>query len=81
MELNASHVDEDLVEQVFDLVESSGLPTDVKQSFSQRRQEFLEDFCSDVKKIRQAQEAHARVYKVKTGGVFVGGKRRLTEER
>ena len=79
--LNALPVNEEAVEQVCDLAENSDLPADVKQGFSQRRLEFLEDFSCSIQKIRRAQEAHAKTYKNKTGTALAIGKRRTTDDR
>ena len=57
---------EEKVEEIFDLVKNSELSEDIKEGFSQRRLEFLEDFSSDIMKITKAQEAHNKLYKSKT---------------
>ena len=73
-------IDEDRLEAVFDLVKNSNLPTEVKQGFSQRRLEVLEDFGSSINKIMKAHEAHAKLYKVKTANAAPSGKKRSQDE-
>ena len=68
------------MEAVFDLVKNSNLPTEVKQGFSQRRLEMLEDFSSSIAKIMKAHEAHAKLYKVKTVAPAPSGKKRAQDE-
>lgn len=80
LELGALPIDEDRVEAVFDLVKNSNLPTEVKQGFSQRRLEVLEDFSSSIAKIMKAHEAHAKLYKVKTVTPTPSGKKRTQDE-
>lgn len=73
-------VDEERVEAVFDLVKTSNLPTEVKQGFSQRRLEVLEDFGSSISKIMKAHEAHAKLYKVKATNPAPTGKKRSQDD-
>lgn len=65
LELSSTPVSEERVEEVFDLVTTSELSEDVKQSFSQRRLDFLEDFSYNITKIMKANEAHCKLYKSK----------------
>ena len=67
---------EERVEEVFDLVKDSDLDTEVKQGFSQRRVEFLEDFSGDIAKIMAAQENHTKLYKGKSALVPLAGRKR-----
>lgn len=79
IELGACPVSEEKVEEVFDLVKNSELDTEVKQGFSQRRIEFLEDFSADVTKIMVAQENHAKLYKGKSALIPLSGRKRSQE--
>ena len=79
LELGAYPVNEEKVEEVFDLVKDSELDTETKQGFSQRRIEFLEDFSADISKIMAAQENHAKLYKGKSALIPLSGRKRLTE--
>ena len=82
IELGAYPVNEEKVEEVFELVKDSELDTEVKQGFSQRRLEFLEDFSGDIAKIMAAREMHAKLYKGKSALIPLGGhKRSLDEDR
>lgn len=72
-------VSEEKMEEVFRLVEDSELDTEIKQGFSQRKVEFLEDFSGDVAKIIAAQENHAKVYKGKSVLVPLTGRKRSQE--
>ena len=69
---------EDKVDEVFELVKNSSLSEEIKESFSQRRLEFLEDFSSNIVKITKAQEAHNKLYKSKTN--HATGKKRPSDE-
>ena len=69
---------EDKVDEVFELVKNSSLSEEIKESFSQRRLEFLEDFSSNIVKITKAQEAHNKLYKSKTNQAT--GKKRPSDE-
>jgi hypothetical protein len=66
------------VDEIFDLVKNSALPEEVKEGFSQRRLEFLEDFSSNIVKITKAHEAHNKLYKSKTNQTT--GKKRSSDE-
>lgn len=79
IELGACPVSEDKVEEVFDLVKNSDLDTEVKQGFSQRRIEFLEDFSVDINKIMVAQENHSKLYKGKSALIPLSGRKRSQE--
>ena len=79
LELGIFPVSEEKVEEVFDLVKDSELDTEVKQSFSQRRVEFLEDFSASIAKIMAAQENHARLYKGKSALIPLSGRKRSQE--
>ncbi|XP_078351980.1 pre-mRNA-processing factor 39-like isoform X1 [Oculina patagonica] len=76
IELGAYPVSEEKVEEVFDLVQNSELDTEVKQGFSQRQIEFLEDFSADITKIMAAQENHAKLYKGKSALIPLSGRKR-----
>lgn len=79
LELSMYPVSEEKMEEVFRLVEDSELDTEIKQGFSQRKVEFLEDFSGDVAKIMAAQENHAKVYKGKSVLVPLTGRKRSQE--
>ena len=79
IELSACPVSEEKVEEVFDLVKNSELDTEVKQGFSQRRIEFLEDFSVDINKIMVAQENHSKLYKGKSALIPLSGRKRSQE--
>lgn len=79
IELSAYPVREEKVLELFDLVRDSELDTEVKQGFSQRRVEFLEDFSADVTKIMAAQENHAKLYKGKSALIPLSGTKRSQE--
>lgn len=79
LELGTYPVSEQKVEEVFELVRDSELDTEVKQGFSQRRVEFLEDFSVDVAKIMAAQENHAKLYKGKSTLIPLSGRKRSQE--
>lgn len=79
IELGACPVSEEKVEEVFDLVKNSELDTEVKQGFSQRRIEFLEDFSVDINKIMVAQENHSKLYKGKSALIPLSGRKRSQE--
>ena len=79
LELGTYPVNEEKVEEVFDLVKDSELDTETKQGFSQRRIEFLEDFSAGISKIMAAQENHAKLYKGKSALIPLSGRKRLTE--
>ncbi|KAK3741774.1 hypothetical protein QZH41_011386, partial [Actinostola sp. cb2023] len=66
LELSLTSVNEDRVEEVFEVVKSSDLSEDAKLSFSQRRLDFLEDFSTNINKIMKANEAHNKLYKPKS---------------
>jgi len=73
---SGNHVDEGKVEEVFEAVENNDqLSSDVKQAFSQRRLEFLEDYSTNVDKIMKAYENHQKVFKNKPGLATAGKKR------
>ncbi|KAK2561143.1 Pre-mRNA-processing factor 39 [Acropora cervicornis] len=76
LELSIYPVSEERVEEVFDLVKDSELDTEVKQGFSQRRVEFLEDFSGNIAKIMAAQENHTKLYKGKSALVPLAGRKR-----
>ena len=76
IEFGAYPVSEEKVEEVFDLVKNSELDTEVKQGFSQRQIEFLEDFSADITKIMAAQENHAKLYKGKSALIPLSGRKR-----
>ena len=78
LEITLPETNEDKVEEVFELVKNSSLSEEIKEGFSQRRLEFLEDFSSNIVKISKAQEAHNKLYKSKTSQA--SGKKRSTEE-
>jgi hypothetical protein len=69
---------EDKVEEIFGLVKNSTLSEEIKESFSQRHLEFLEDFSSNIMKITKAQEAHSKLYK-STNNQTTGRKRASDE--
>ena len=73
-----SDINEDKVDEIFDLVKNSSLSEETKEGFSQRRLEFLEDFSSNIVKITKAQEAHNKLYKSKINQVT--GKKRPSDE-
>lgn len=50
IETSRHPVQEAAVEDIFGLVEASALPEDVKQSFTLRRLQFLEEFGSSITK-------------------------------
>lgn len=76
---NNEPVDEEKVEEVFNFVkDSEDLSSDIKQGFSQRRLEFLEDYSISVDKIMKAYESHQKLFKVKPA-VAVAGKKRGSE--
>lgn len=79
IELGACPVSEEKVEEVFDLVKNSELDTEVKQGFSQRQIEFLEDFSADINKIMVAQENHSKLYKGKSALIPLSGRKRSQE--
>lgn len=64
------------MEELFELVKDSELDTEVKQGFSQRRVEFLEDFSGSIAKIMAAQENHTKLYKGKSALVSLAGRKR-----
>lgn len=76
LELSIYPVSEERVEEVFDLVRDSELDTEVKQGFSQRRVEFLEDFSGNIAQIMAAQENHTKLYKGKSALVPLAGRKR-----
>ncbi|XP_028396326.1 pre-mRNA-processing factor 39-like isoform X2 [Dendronephthya gigantea] len=76
LELSMQETNEEQVDKVFELVKDSSLPEDVKESFSQRHLEFLEDFSSNIVRITKAREMHGKLYKTKTSQ----GKKRANEE-
>ena len=78
LELSHPETNEDKVDEVFEQVKNSSLSEEIKEGFSQRRLEFLEDFSSNIMKITKAQEVHNKLYKSKT--VQTSGKKRSTEE-
>lgn len=78
LELSTNPISEERVEEVFELVKTSELSENIKQSFSQRRLDFLEDFSSNINKILKANEAHSKLYKTKqssSNGTSVAKKR------
>lgn len=79
VELSSFPLKEEKVLEVFDLVRDSELNTEVKQGFSQRQVEFLEDFSADITKIMAAQENHARLYKGKSSLIPLTGSKRSQE--
>jgi hypothetical protein len=81
--LHSYPVSEEKVEEVFDLIKNTDLETDLKQEFSQRRLEFLEDFSSSIAKIMKANEAHSKLYKSKSGSLngSTTSKKRPSESR
>ena len=80
LELSAPDIDEDKVEELFDMVKNSGLSEDIKEGFSQRRLEFLEDFSPSIVKITKAQEAHSKLYKSKASVSSATGRKRSQED-
>ena len=72
-------MNEKRVEEVFELVKESESDTEIKQGFSQRRVEFLEDFSLDIASIMAAQENHAKLYKGKSALVPLTGRKRSQE--
>ncbi|XP_068731526.1 pre-mRNA-processing factor 39-like isoform X2 [Montipora capricornis] len=79
LELGTYPVNEKRVEEVFELVKESESDTEIKQGFSQRRVEFLEDFSLDIASIMAAQENHAKLYKGKSALVPLTGRKRSQE--
>ncbi|KAM7443644.1 PRP39 pre-mRNA processing factor39 [Porites harrisoni] len=79
LELSTYPVNEEKIEEVFDLVKDSELDLETKQGFSQRRVEFLEDFSSDISKIMAAQENHAKLYKGKSALISLSSRKRSQE--
>lgn len=79
VELSSFPLKEEKVLEVFDLVRDSELNTEVKQGFSQRQVEFLEDFSADITIIMAAQENHARLYKGKSSLIPLTGSKRSQE--
>lgn len=80
LELSAIDLDEDKVDELFDMVKNSGLSEDVKEGFSQRRLEFLEDFSASIVKITKAHEAHSKLYKSKACVSGTIGRKRSQED-
>lgn len=78
LELTIPETDEDRVDEIFELVKNSTLSDEIKEGFSQRRLEFLEDFSSNIVKITKAHEAHNKLYGNKTNQVT--GKKRSSDE-
>lgn len=76
LELSMQETNEEQVDKIFGLVKDSSLPEDIKEGFSQRHLEFLEDFSSNIVKITKAREMHSKLYKSKTSQ----GKKRANEE-
>ena len=76
LELSIYPVSEERVEEVFDLVKDSELDTEIKQGFSQRRVEFLEDLRGNIAKIMAAQENHTKLYKGNSVLVPLAGRKR-----
>ncbi|XP_046847919.1 pre-mRNA-processing factor 39-like isoform X2 [Xenia sp. Carnegie-2017] len=74
VEMSMPKMNEDEIDKIFELVKSSSLTDDVKESFSQRRLEFLEDHSNSIVKIMKAQEAHEKLYK-NTSQSLTGRKR------
>ena len=62
------------------MVKNSSLSEDVKEGFSQRRLEFLEDFSASIVKITKAHEAHNKLYKPKVGVLSTVGRKRSQED-
>ncbi|XP_022800433.1 pre-mRNA-processing factor 39-like isoform X2 [Stylophora pistillata] len=79
MELSSFPIKEEKVLEVFDMVKDSELDTEVKQGFSQRLVEYLEDFSADITKIMAAQENHTRLYKGKSALIPLTGSKRSQE--
>lgn len=79
LELSTYPVNEEKIEEVFDLVKDSELDLETKQGFSQRRVEFLEDFSSDISKITAAQENHSKLYKGKSALISLSSRKRSQE--
>lgn len=68
------------MEDLFDMVKNSGLSEDVKEGFSQRRLEFLEDFSASIVKITKAHEAHNKLHKPKVGVLSTVGRKRSQDD-
>lgn len=79
LELSTYPVNEEKIEEVFDLVKDSELDLETKQGFSQRRVEFLEDFSSDISKITAAQENHSKLFKGKSALISLSSRKRSQE--
>lgn len=83
LELSSTTLNEGRIDEVFELVKTTELSEDIKQSFSQRRLDFLEDFSTDITKIMKANEAHNKLYKSKlsTASGATIGKKRVSETK
>uniref|UniRef100_T1JL07 Suppressor of forked domain-containing protein n=1 Tax=Strigamia maritima TaxID=126957 RepID=T1JL07_STRMM len=57
-------LNEDAIYKIFDEAVSAELPVEMRILFSQRRLEFYEDFGSDIKRLQELYDEHAKLTKI-----------------